>query len=129
MILGAAAGTVAAVALSRRFARVEVVGVSMLPALEPGDYVVVDRRAFGHRLPRPGEVVVALEPRADLAVVKRVAVVDPARGAWLIGDNAEHSTDSRDFGWVAASRITGRVALRYWPWRRTAPFTVTPGRR
>lgn len=50
----------------------------------------------------------------------------PGAGRWVVpdgdyfvmGDHREASTDSRDFGPVAASQIIGRAWLRYWPFDR-----------
>jgi nickel-type superoxide dismutase maturation protease len=88
----------------------------MAPALRPGDFLVVDRAAYRARPPRPGEVVVAGDPRAaGRTLIKRVAGYDAGLGAWLLGDNPGESTDSRVFGYVAATHLRGRVRWRYWP--------------
>jgi nickel-type superoxide dismutase maturation protease len=91
---------------------VEVRGESMLPALHPGDRLLV--RA-GARI-RPGSVVVARHPREDVLIVKRAAHRDAA-GWWLESDNqrAPGRQDSWDFGAVPDELIVGRVVLRYWP--------------
>jgi signal peptidase I len=39
----------------------------------------------------------------------------PIGDVFVLGDNRANSTDSRSFGPVPASRITGRVVLRVWP--------------
>jgi signal peptidase I len=44
---------------------------------------------------------------------------------FVMGDHREASTDSRDFGPVAASQIIGRAWLRYWPLSRFG-FLPTP---
>ena len=111
-----------------------VAGRSMMPALKPGDRVIVDLWTYGHRAPRPGEIVLfhGPPPRA-VPLVKRV-VPPPARdgagrvvgvpgpdgepGAdtvWVVGDNRHWSEDSRQFGPVPRDAIVGRVAWRYWP--------------
>jgi len=51
--------------------RVEVVGESMIPALEPGDWLLVDPTPA--RWPLRGTVVVVREPGSDFIVVKRIA--------------------------------------------------------
>ena len=109
--------------------RVAVVEGSMAPAVESGDWLLVD--PTGVRWPRPGSVVVFREPETDLLAIKRVA----ARGgahvrvdegtlhlapdeAWLLGDASDVSRDSRRYGPVAYERFVGRAWLRYGPVRR-----------
>ncbi len=109
---------VAAWWVRRRFLRFEVAGTSMLPALEPGDFVVVDTAAYRDVLPHRGDVVLARDPRAPgFTLVKRVSNVDLHQGVLLLGDNPEESTDSRTFGPLPAGAIVGRVRWRYWPLR------------
>src|SRR5690242_18441808 len=102
---------------------VEVKGDSMLPVLRPGDWLLV---RTGARI-RPGCVVVARHPGADLLVVKRAAHRD-ADGWWLESDNqrAAGRQDSWDFGAVPDDLIVGRVVLRYWP--RPSVRLGPPGR-
>ncbi|MEV6985086.1 nickel-type superoxide dismutase maturation protease [Sphaerisporangium sp. NPDC051017] len=93
--------------------RVRVDGESMAPALRPGDWLVVRRRA---RI-RPGDVVVARLPGdPGTMIVKRAAWAD-GDGWWLESDNqrAPGRRDSWDFGAVPASQVVGRVLFRYWP--------------
>lgn len=105
-----AAGLVT-VARWRPLWRVVVAGDSMLPALHPGDRLLVRRTA---RI-RPGDVVAVTDPRlASRTMVKRVAGVGPA-GVTVLGDNAAASTDSRTLGPVARSAVGGRVFYRYFP--------------
>src|SRR6185369_15996744 len=51
--------------------RVAVTEASMLPAIEPGDWLVVNPRV--RAWPRPGAVVVFHEPMTDALALKRVA--------------------------------------------------------
>ena len=51
--------------------RVAVTEASMLPAIEPGDWLFVNPRV--HAWPRPGAVVVFREPMTDALALKRVA--------------------------------------------------------
>jgi nickel-type superoxide dismutase maturation protease len=96
--------------------RVAVEGHSMEPGLEPGDWVLVDPEAYAARPPRPGELVLAPDPREDdRLLIKRVAGVDADGGLRLAGDNGASSTDWRTFGSVDARRVEGRPWLRYWP--------------
>ncbi|MGI8982990.1 MAG: nickel-type superoxide dismutase maturation protease [Acidimicrobiales bacterium] len=104
-----AAGAVT-VAVWRPLRRVEVVGDSMLPALRPGDrlLVVAGRRA------RPGDVVAVRDPRAARTMVKRVAAVG-AGGVTVLGDNPGASTDSRTLGRLEPAAVVGRAFYRYHP--------------
>jgi nickel-type superoxide dismutase maturation protease len=94
-----------------RLRRVEVVGESMRPTLEPGDRLFLART----RRVRAGDLVAVRDPRhPGRTVVKRVAAVSPA-GLTVLGDNPPASTDSRSFGTVAAHALRGRVVYRYHP--------------
>jgi nickel-type superoxide dismutase maturation protease len=91
---------------------VEVRGRSMAPTLLPGDRLVALRLG---RPPRPGEIVLAPDPReADRELVKRVARAS-ASGLDLRGDNRSASADARTFGVVPAHAVQWRVVARYWP--------------
>lgn len=94
--------------MHRPLMTVQVAGGSMLPALRPGDCLVVRRGAPV----APGDVVVATFPaRPDLLVVKRA--VRPVDDRWWVeGDRPGASDDSREHG---PADVVGRVLLRYWP--------------
>jgi len=89
--------------------RVKVAEVSMLPALRPGDWLLVRRTP---RI-RAGQIVLARHPgRPDMLIVKRAARRVPG-GWWLESDNpGAGAVDSRRFGPVPA--VEGRVLFRYW---------------
>ncbi len=96
--------------------RVAVAEDSMLPALRPGDWLLVDPTC--RRWPRPGSVVILAEPGSGHLVIKRVAARHGPRGAWVAGDAAERSIDSRAYGVVDADALVGRAWFRYAPARR-----------
>jgi signal peptidase I len=123
----------------RRWLVVTVRGRSMMPTLQDGERVLA--RRVSEDAIRRGTVVVFrphyLEPRGDSPMVpnwrvKRVAAIagDPVP-PWLIdsaagsrgvlvpaghvvvqGDNAPHSEDSRQLGFVPLSEIVGVVGVR-----------------
>jgi SOS-response transcriptional repressor LexA len=99
--------------MRRWLTTVQVRGESMLPALRPGDRLIV---RLGARV-RPGDIVVARI--ADTPIVKRVFRRVPD-GWWLESDNqrAPGRRDSWDFGAVADRLVGGRVVGRYWPLSR-----------
>lgn len=96
-----------------------VSGLSMWPSLDPGDTVVY-LRCLG---PSPGSVVVADLPGHG-PIIKRVAAAGsrtadsgrpvPDGYCYLLGDNRDHSYDSREFGPFPDRLVIGRVVV-VWP--------------
>jgi nickel-type superoxide dismutase maturation protease len=94
-------------------ARFRVDDNSMEPALRPGDYVIVHRWAYRHEAPEAGDIVVLRNPEAPSQfLVKRVMSFDSQAGLFVLGDNANHSRDSRQFGMVPLHLVVGKVRLR-----------------
>lgn len=73
----------------------------MKPYLHDGDVVLGWRR-----LPREGDV--AIVSQGDRQVIKRVSSIKRGR-YYLVGDNAEESTDSRHYGHVGKKDILGTI--------------------
>ena len=111
MVLALVAATAA---MLRRWFPVRVSGDSMEPALQAGDHLAVrPLRAFE---PHSHQVVVV--HAAGLEMIKRVTGA-PEPGRFLVtGDNAARSVDSRRFGAVPASQMSGVARAIYWPLRR-----------
>jgi nickel-type superoxide dismutase maturation protease len=82
-----------------------VEGLSMLPAFTHGKIVV----GWRFRQPKVGDVVIARHHRIEL--IKRVSELQEDK-VYLLGDNAEASTDSRQFGWLPAGAIIAVVVTR-----------------
>jgi signal peptidase I len=117
--------------------RVAVADGSMRPAIEPGDWLLVDPTTA--RWPRRGSVVVFREPGSDVLAIKRVAArpgdwIRFADGrlqmagdeAWLLSDASDAAleaagfgpaVDSRRYGPVPIAALVGRAWFRYWPAR------------
>ena len=77
------------------FRRVTVDGSSMTPTLQPGERVTALRR---WRRVRPGDIVVARHESAPSGWLVKRCVARAGDSVELRGDNADASTDSRDFG-------------------------------
>ena len=115
----------------------ETTGPSMEPALFTGEYLLTVPIGGAWqtlllpdlRSALPGRIVTAA-PGAGTAVCKRVAQLDaPAcdgtqgwtatkeheASAWLLGDNAPRSQDSRAYGAVPLSAIRGVALAVVWP--------------
>jgi nickel-type superoxide dismutase maturation protease len=55
-----------------------------------------------------GDIVVLRHPFEERFLVKRISGVDGSRIS-IVGDNRQHSTDSREFGPVSADHLVGKV--------------------
>lgn len=85
----------------------------MKPALEDGDIVIALKT-----MPRPDQI--AIVRRGDQEIIKRVASLKGQR-YYLLGDNAEESTDSRHYGHVHKKDIIGTIMM-------TVPRAIAPPR-
>lgn len=126
-LLGSLVAIFAAAATLRLLRRYVVEGRSMLRAYAPGDHLLVEGLSYRLRAPRVGEVVVVRQQGAGGRLdLKRVAAGPGARvvvrgepmvldaDEWfLLGDNLDESTDSRQLGPVKRDEIFGRVWFRY----------------
>jgi signal peptidase I len=95
-------------------------GNSMMPAIRPGTVLLVNRLAYGIRLPwsgewllrwsspKTGDTVVFYTPLGELAVKRCARVIEDGRFLAL-GDNSVDSFDSRSYGPVQADQIIGKV--------------------
>jgi signal peptidase I len=95
-------------------------GQSMYPAIKNGTVLVINKLAYGLRLPwngryalrwalpKAGDVVVFYTPLGSLAV-KRCAELRPDNRFLAAGDNSAASYDSRSYGPVPLDNIVGRT--------------------
>lgn len=124
----AAAALAAAPAFAARWAwrrseRAEVHGDSMVPALEPGDRLLI----WHTKRLKTGDVVAAGDPRdPGRTLLKRAAAFEDG-GIYLLGDNERRSTDSRHFGPVPWRLVRGKAVYRYAPRQRTGRLPAAPG--
>ncbi len=89
------------------FRILRIVGESMSPEINDGDYVVLATSPLFLRRLRPGMVVVFWHPRHG-QLIKRIARVDPAAGIFVVGSH-KHSLGSQQLGWIPPAAILGRV--------------------
>jgi nickel-type superoxide dismutase maturation protease len=90
------------------FFKYRISGESMSPTLKNNDIVLVNRLAYLFYSPTCGDVVACHDPRGGKVLIKRIAKIENNR-YFVLGDNLEHSTDSRKFGMIEKSAIVGKV--------------------
>jgi mitochondrial inner membrane protease subunit 1 len=112
----------------------KVSGPSMLPTMEASGQVVLENRLISPSRLRRGDLVTYISPLDPTRVVcKRLIglpgdvicvdptgkvapstehVVIPKGHVWLMGDNAEMSRDSREYGPVSMGLIKGRLVAK-----------------
>jgi type IV secretory pathway protease TraF len=78
----------------------------MWPALPPGKIIIATRY---FKEIKPNDRVIISHDK--LEKIKRVSKMREGR-IFVIGDNADSSTDSRHFGWLPPSAVIGKVI---WP--------------
>lgn len=88
--------------------RFKVQGNSMEPAFKHGSRVLVSRLAYILVDPEADEIVVFKHPKESIHAIKRIKEVS-GEGYFVVGDNLEHSTDSRHFGRIKKEHIIGKV--------------------
>ncbi len=99
-----------------RLKSIAVSGESMRPTFSDGDWLLFSTLSLSgardlQRL--VGRIVVITrESYPGIHFIKRVKRVE-GNGLWVEGDNSEASTDSRQWGALAAEEIVGRVLFRY----------------
>ncbi len=80
----------------------------MVPALKPGDYILV---STWFRCISTGNMVVFKYPKSGMLLVKRISRIN-GEEYYVLGDNLPKSQDSREFGWIERRDIIGKVILR-----------------
>jgi len=94
----------------REIFRVE--GDSMFPALKDGELVLINP----HASIRIGDIVLARHPfKQSVRIIKRVAEILDNERYILLGDNLDESSDSRQFGAIAAKDILGKAEAKIKP--------------
>jgi signal peptidase I len=103
--------------------RVKISGESMLPTLRPGQSALFIKatpkfKASKIGLPNKwlGKVVLIARINQfgarDIYQIKRITEIKDGK-FFVTGDNANASTDSRDFGWLRANEIVGKLLIKF----------------
>ncbi|HEX7042678.1 MAG TPA: S26 family signal peptidase [Patescibacteria group bacterium] len=82
----------------------KISGKSMEPTLYQGQKVLV----WKYGLCRVGNIVVLKNPITDLFITKRIKEIKKGK-YFVVGDNKNESSDSRDFGWIKRENIIGKI--------------------
>ena len=78
----------------------------MEPTIHQGERVLVAKRWL---LPiTPGSIVILYHPQSSKVLLKRVKEIK-GKKVFVVGDNMNESTDSRDFGWIEKKNIMGKI--------------------
>ena len=89
--------------------QVTIRGNSMNPILHAGQKCFVMKYLFFQ--PQVGDILVCKHPSTGMLLVKRIAKNNKGR-FWVVGENKNESTDSRDFGWLERKAIIGKVLVK-----------------
>jgi len=129
----------------------KVYGVSMLPTIQPDEYIIVNKTAYSIHEPQRGDIIVFHSPREPKDLIKRIIGLPgdtieirnrgvfvngkvlsepytaerpnyellpsqvPPDEYFVLGDNRNHSADSR-VGWtLPRQNIIGKAWITYWP--------------
>jgi signal peptidase I len=89
---------------------------SMVPTLEPGQFILIDTWAYDDALPSIGDVVVFRHQESAQWLVKRISrwpdgEIQHNDQWYMLGDNKNQSRDSRYFGGITTDQIVGQVKL------------------
>lgn len=100
-----------------RFEIIVASGISMYPTVKDGDWLLVYKPLNKFSIKEGSIYVVEIDlPLYHELVVKRITKTYETNSSvkvWLLGDNPDHSHDSRYYGYVSSKFIVGRV-IKIW---------------
>lgn len=92
------------------FSRFTVSGNSMYPTLKPSQSVISSNWHYFFKRPKKGDIVV-LKQKGRF-IVKRLQKVSD-RHIFVVGDNLNESTDSREYGVIDKNNLIGKVVITF----------------
>ncbi len=90
------------------FQLLRVRGQSLTPDFREGDYILAAKAPFPSGKIRAGDVIVFNQPGYGKLIKRVTRVIDDGRAFEVRGTQVA-STDSRNFGPVLATRVSGKV--------------------
>jgi nickel-type superoxide dismutase maturation protease len=90
------------------FKLIKITGDSLTPEYNQGDYVIITILSLVLRALKSGDTVVFKHPVYG-TMVKQVQSIDPQTGELFVVGTHPQSTDSRSFGVIPQSWLTGKV--------------------
>lgn len=94
------------------FPLIQVCGDSMYPTYLDGE-IIIGTRLFRKSKLKVGDVIVYTSPRdKDRVVIKRISKIMQAKECpyfYCLGDNADHSYDSRHYGYISSKSIKCKI--------------------
>jgi len=91
---------------------IKITGSSLEPEYHEGDYLVTTSLPFILRLLKSGDIVVFKHP-VHGTMVKQIQQIDPQAGEIFVVGTHPNSTDSRHFGPIPQTWLTGKILLHF----------------
>lgn len=89
----------------------KVSGHSMEPSFKSGQILLVSSLPYLFGKPKLNDIVVVRHPKTQKLLLKRIKKIQ-SKKFFVVGDNPNHSTDSRSFGPVLKEQFVGKVIFR-----------------